>query len=69
MAIQTLAGEGCFTKELKDKINSNFAAPVPIATPSAANAAGTAGQICADASYVYICVATNTWLRASIATW
>ena len=30
---------------------------------------GTTGQICWDASYVYVCVATNTWKRATLATW
>jgi hypothetical protein len=28
-----------------------------------------AGQIGADASYVYVCTATNTWKRAPISTW
>jgi len=27
---------------------------------------GTAGQICWDADYIYVCVATNTWKRASL---
>lgn len=36
-----------------------------------ANAAdtGTLGEIRVDASYIYICTATNTWKRAAIATW
>jgi hypothetical protein len=38
-------------------------------TPAAANATGTAGQVCWDANYVYVCVATDTWKRAAIATW
>ena len=32
----------------------------------AANAAGTAGQICWDSDYIYVCTATNTWKRAQI---
>jgi len=38
-------------------------------TPSAANDTGSAGEVCWDASYVYVCTATNTWKRAAIATW
>jgi len=37
--------------------------------PTTPNAAGAVGQIAWDNSYVYVCVATNTWKRASLATW
>jgi hypothetical protein len=37
--------------------------------PATSNAAGAAGQITWDSNYIYICVATNTWKRASLATW
>ena len=37
--------------------------------PSSATATGTAGDIRYDASYVYICTATNTWVRAALTTW
>lgn len=38
-------------------------------TPASASAAGTAGTILWDASYVYVCVATNQWKRAALSTW
>ena len=38
-------------------------------TPASASDTGTTGDICWDASYIYICVGTNTWKRAAIATW
>ena len=38
-------------------------------TPASAAATGTTGSICWDADYIYVCTATNTWKRASIATW
>jgi len=38
-------------------------------TPASAAASGTAGTICWDASYIYVCTATNTWKRVAIATW
>jgi len=38
-------------------------------TPASAGAPGTAGDICWDSSYIYVCVATDTWKRVAIATW
>jgi len=41
-------------------------------TPSSSSAAGTVGTVAVDASYVYVCIATNTWRRIAIpndATW
>lgn len=32
----------------------------------ASNATGTAGQICWDSSYIYVCTATNTWKRVAL---
>lgn len=37
--------------------------------PANSSSTGTRGQIAFDSSYVYICVATNTWKRASLSTW
>lgn len=37
--------------------------------PANASATGTLGEIRIDANYIYVCVATNTWKRAGIATW
>jgi len=42
---------------------------VSVAAPSSATATGTAGEIRWDASYIYVCTATNTWKRVAIATW
>lgn len=33
------------------------------------NATGTAGQLSWDASYIYVCVATNTWKRVALETY
>ena len=38
-------------------------------TPASAGASGTAGTICWDSDYIYVCVATNTWKRAAISSW
>lgn len=38
-------------------------------TPASASASGVTGTICWDSSYIYVCVATNTWKRVGISTW
>jgi hypothetical protein len=39
------------------------------AAPATASSTGIAGEIRYDSDYIYVCVATDTWKRASIATW
>ncbi len=38
-------------------------------TPSSASDNGSTGEVCWDAGYVYVCIASNTWKRAPLATW
>jgi len=42
---------------------------VKVSVPASAGATGVVGQWAADASYLYICTAANTWKRVGIATW
>lgn len=66
------SAEGAFESGTRKAINANFQAVdgiLPTATPASAGATGTAGQVCWDANYVYVCVSANTWKRAAIATW
>ena len=37
--------------------------------PSSATDTGAVGEIRWTANYVYLCTATNTWVRAELATW
>ena len=39
------------------------------ATPASSSATGTKGMIRYDSTYVYVCVATDTWIRFEKATW
>ncbi|MGB6386955.1 MAG: hypothetical protein WBD25_12040 [Terriglobales bacterium] len=39
---------------------------VNLATPASSSAPCTAGQIGADAKYIYVCVAPNTWKRSAL---
>lgn len=41
---------------------------IPFGTPASSSAACNQGQIVADATYIYTCVATNTWHRLSNGT-
>jgi len=38
-------------------------------TPASASDTGTTGTIEWDSSYIYVCVATDTWKRAALSTW
>lgn len=50
-------------------VNSNSIRLRSARTPASATATGTQGEICWDASYIYVCTATNTWRRASLLSW
>jgi hypothetical protein len=41
---------------------------VNLATPASSSAPCTAGQIGADAKYIYVCVAANTWKRSALSS-
>lgn len=66
-ALPTLAAKFTSTGDfgiVGDTIN------IPVTrTPASAGAPGTAGDICWDSNYIYVCVATDTWKRTAIATW
>lgn len=42
---------------------------IPTSTPANSTANGTTGTIAWDSSYVYVCVANNTWKRSAISSW
>jgi len=50
---------------------ANFSANITISNsvPANSSANGIAGNIRFDTSYVYVCVANNTWKRATLSTW
>lgn len=55
-----------------DAVNANAtildAAVTVVAVPGSATATGKLNQIAYDATHIYVCVATNTWVRATLAT-
>lgn len=50
-------------------VNSNYMNIILPKTPASASATGSEGDICWNSSYIYVCVATNTWKRVPITTW
>jgi hypothetical protein len=38
-------------------------------TPASSTATGNQGEVCWDTSYLYVCIATNTWRRIALTTW
>jgi len=39
------------------------------AAPGSAAASGTPGQIAYDATHIYVCIGTDTWVRGGLAAW
>ena len=60
------------TDPIVDAVNGNAeildSAVVVVPVPASATAPGKPNQIAYDATHVYVCVAVNTWVRATLAT-
>jgi len=69
LTIAKLSGVSTFGATLVAGASSNAFRITTAQTPASASATGTAGTICWDTSYIYVCTATNTWKRVAIATW
>jgi hypothetical protein len=50
-------------------VNIDGVAPVWVAVPASATAPGIRWQMAADANFLYICIAVNTWVRGGLTTW
>ena len=61
-----ISNSGCKFGAGGSAVNS---AVISVGAPGTASADGKAGTIAYDASYLYVCVATNTWKRVALATW
>ena len=40
-----------------------------VSPPATATSPGTSGQLAQDASYLYLCTATDSWKRVALTTW
>lgn len=54
---------------LWDNTNSKLVIVLNAAVPATAVDTGVAGQWAADATHLYQCTATDTWVRVAMATW
>ena len=50
----------------KDYVDAHI---VATSTPSSTHATGTVGTITWDNQYVYVCIATDSWLRMELNAW
>jgi hypothetical protein len=62
-------GLGVTEPTAKLDVNSDVLRLRTAKTPASASASGNAGDVCWDANYFYVCVATNTWKRTPLSTW
>jgi hypothetical protein len=71
MRISSSGNVGIGTNAPTEKldIDSNAIRIRTAQTPASATATGNVGDICWDSDYIYVCVATNTWKRSSLASW
>lgn len=51
------------------EVEASIAAVFVEKTPASADATGSKGEFTYDGDYLYVCSATDTWLRVAIATW
>ena len=59
-------GVGCYAMEHCSTGNYNTVVQLTLATPTTSGDTCTAGTFWADASYLYVCTATNTIKRAAL---
>ncbi len=55
--------DGVLTVSANANLQKTDSGIMPLGTPTSSNSPCTAGTYMSDASYLYICVATNTWRR------
>ncbi|MBP6855372.1 MAG: hypothetical protein KBC26_00090 [Candidatus Pacebacteria bacterium] len=72
--VTAIDGSGNPTKTVSINTSGDIISPGKIvmtasSTPASTTTACTAGTIVWDSSYVYVCVATNSWKRSAISTW
>lgn len=64
----TVTGQALLTAASAAAARTALGTPALVSAPGTATSAGVAGSIAYDATHIYVCVATNTWVRATLAT-
>ena len=62
-------GIGTQNPSEKLDVNSDAIRVRSARTPASASAPGETGTVCWDAAFVYVCTATDTWVRAGLSSW
>jgi hypothetical protein len=57
------------SQEITNIQSSLASAPNLTTVPVSSSAPGTVGQLAYDSTHLYVCVAANTWVRTTLATW
>lgn len=60
---------GDWSLNLKDDSGGVTEIAQIVSAPASASAAGRAGQIAYDSSYIYVCVAAGSWKRSALSAW
>lgn len=67
--IEQLTAEVADLRRQLEELQRQEASIIRNSTPASAAATGTKGEVRWDTSFIYVCVATNTWKRVAISTW
>ncbi len=72
LLVNTTTDDGIATNKLQ--VNGNvkatqFRISALNTAPSSATGTGTLGEVRITSTYIYVCTATNTWVRTALATW
>ena len=71
-SVRAILGNTSYFNTLNVKVNATIDGELILGSPTvpaSASATGTTGQIAWASGFIYVCVANNTWQRASLATW
>ena len=60
---------GIFTSSPQATLDVNGTFRISSSAPATSTSPGVAGQIAWDSTHFYVCVATNSWVRTTLATW
>lgn len=63
--IRSASGKAVTTKEFNDATYAKFGTVAPVNS----NDPGIVGEMRMTPTFVYTCIATNTWVRAAVSTW
>jgi hypothetical protein len=60
---------GIFTSSPQATLDVNGTFRISSSAPATATSPGVTGQIAWDSTHFYVCVATNSWVRTTLASW